>query len=529
MPKSEIPSFNLWTAPWITLERPSGGAETVGVAAALLRAHEFTAIYDPSPLVIAGTHRLLTAIAQAIFDPQRPPDLKALWRAGQFPAERIEAFGARYAGRFDLFSESAPFFQSADLPLHLTQAERDKLLKQKKLKSVSVLTAETSRITALQHYRHGRVMEEQFCPACAAKGLLTIPQFISIGGSGFKPSINGIPPLYVLPGGVTLFHSLVASMLLPTFQPEARDDKDTPWWTHDPVVRTGEVEAIGYLHSLIFPARRVRLHPQSLSGVCTRCGVPLIWGIQTAIFEMGESRPKSAPFWRDPFVAYHVRNERPIAVRLQPGKALWREFAALFLTPLLDSKTPMLRPRVLDQLAAVSLAEDLPVYPVRCIGPRTDRAKVLEWVDIGFDIPPSVLCDEDTAYHISLALKFAEDCGYEISRIFQKYFRGSSTKSERHKRLKNAMRDAHWAALAEPFRLYVLALGAAGDPDARKPVSGQWADQVTGAAWTAFKQAADAVGDDAASLRQRVQGENRCRYTLNDKRKKFWIERSKPL
>jgi CRISPR system Cascade subunit CasA len=334
MPQSETPSFNLWTAPWITLEQPSGGAETVGIAAALLRAHEFTAIYDPSPLVIAGTHRLLIAIAQAIFDPQRPPDLKALWRAGQFPAERIEAFGVRYAGRFDLFSESAPFFQSADLPLRPGKGE--------KIKSVSVLTAETSRITALQHYRHGRELEEQFCPACATKGLLTIPQFISIGGRGFRPSINGIPPLYVLPGGDTLFHSLVASVLLPDFQPGARDDEDVPWWIHAPVVRTGEVEAVGYLHSLTFPARRVRLHPQSLSGVCTRCGMPLIWGVRTIIFEMGESRSKSASPWLDPFVAYRVGTEHPVAIRLQPGKALWREFAALFLMPLPDSKTPML-------------------------------------------------------------------------------------------------------------------------------------------------------------------------------------------
>jgi hypothetical protein len=39
----------------------------------------------------------------------------------------------------------------------------------------------------------------------------------------------------------------------------------------------------------------------------------------------------------------------------------------------------------------------------------------------------------------------------------------------------------------------------------------------------AFKQAAEAVGDDAASLRQRVQGQERCNYALNIKRKKFWV------
>ncbi|MBN1877974.1 MAG: type I-E CRISPR-associated protein Cse1/CasA [Anaerolineae bacterium] len=515
MPESQVPHFNLWTDPWITLERLDGGAERLGLAETLRRAHEFATLYDPSPLVVAGIHRLLTAIAQAICNPQRVSNLEALWRVGQFPADQIAAFGAQYADRFDLFSETVPFFQSSDLPLHPTKAD--------KVKSVSVLTAETSRITALQHYRHGRIMDEQFCPECAAKGLLTISPFISIGGSGFRPSINGIPPLYVFPGGPTFFHSLTASLLLPRFQPAARSKEDVPWWIHNPVVRTGEVETVGYLHSLTFPARRVRLHPQLLDGACTRCDAPLTWGIRTIIFEMGESRRKDAPMWIDPFVAYRVGKERPVAVRLQPDKALWREFAALFLMPLPESKAPMLRPQVLEQIAAMNLADDLHIYPVRCIGARTDQAKVLEWVDIGFDIPPSVLREADIAYHISQALKFSEDCEYEIGRVFQKYFRGKSTKSERHKRLKMQMRESYWSALAEPFRLYVLALGAIEIPAARAPETGRWADTVVATALQAFQQAADSVGDDAASLRQRVQGEDRCRFVLNVKRKKFQI------
>lgn len=347
-------------------------------------------------------------------------------------------------------------------------------------------------------------------------------QFISIGGSGFRPSINGIPPLYVLPGGPTLFHSIMASILLPDFQPKTRNTEDTPWWIHDPIVNTKEeIETVGYLHSLTFPARRVRLHPELLSGACTRCGASLTWGIRTIIFDMGESLRKDAPMWIDPFVAYHIGKKYPIAIRLQPGKALWREFAAFFLTALPEDKAPMLRPSVLEQLVKIELVDDLPRYPIRCIGARTDQAKVLEWVDVGFDIPPSVLREEDIAYHIRQALKFSENCEYEISRVFQKYFRGKSNKSERHKRVRGQMRDAYWASLAEPFRRYVLALGAAETPVARLPETGRWADEVVSVAWQAFKSAADSIGDDAASLRQRVQAEDRCRLMLNVKRKKF--------
>jgi CRISPR system Cascade subunit CasA len=520
-PPKEV-HFNLWTAPWITLERSGGGIEQLGIAATLLRAQEFTAIYDPSPLVVAGIHRLLTAVAQAIYNPQRPSDLKALWHAERFPADGVEAFGARYAGRFDLFSESAPFLQSADLPLHPAKAD------QSKLKSVSQLTLETSRSTALEHYRHGRALDEHFCPACAARGLVTVPAFTSSGGRGLKPSVNGVPPIYILLGGESLFKSLAASVILPDYQPVVRARSgDTPWWEHPPLVTTGDLVDVGYLHSLTFPARRVRLHPEPLNGPCTRCGEVSEWGVRTMFFEMGESRSKEAPFWQDPFAAYRQSgSKKPVPIRPQPGKALWREFAGLLVAQASDKGKQTWRPRALDQIADLRLADDTATYPVRCIGVRTDmKAKVFEWVDVGFEVPPGILRDEDAAYHISHALDFAAECEQGMVAVFRHYFGGRSKKAERNLRLKEQMRDTYWAELAEPFRQFILALGAAGTPEARQQESEHWAEEVVNAARAAFRQAADAAGDDAANLRRRVQGEDRCRYVLNVKHKKFWTRK----
>ena len=103
------PSFNLWSEPWITLEQPDGTLAQASLEETLSRADEFRAIYDPSPLVIVGIHRLLTAILQDALDPQRPPDLKRLWAERCFPEAQVRDFGERYAHRFDLFSESEPF------------------------------------------------------------------------------------------------------------------------------------------------------------------------------------------------------------------------------------------------------------------------------------------------------------------------------------------------------------------------------------------------------------------------------------
>ena len=279
------PTFNLWSEAWITMERSDGPPIRAGIEKTLLEAHRFTAVYNLSPLVVVGIHRLLVAILQASINPQKNSDLRNLWRAGEFPAEQIRDFGQKYAARFDLFSEDKPFMQSGDLPLAPVKGDKPK--------PVAYLTAETSPLTAIDHYRHGYEGREYFCPSCLAAGLVTIPPFTGIGGRGYKTSINGKPPLYVLPVGRNLFESLTLSLLLSTenYWPSAASRRqDLPWWEHPTAVeRSKEVIEVGYLHSLTFPARQVRLHPVKLGAVCTRCGQPSAWGARTMLFEMGES------------------------------------------------------------------------------------------------------------------------------------------------------------------------------------------------------------------------------------------------
>jgi len=93
MPDPQTPSFNLWTDPWIPLEKGNGGIETVGIQQVLLQAAEYRAIYDPSPLVVVGIQRLLVAILQFALMPEKNGDLKKLWRAGRFPREALAKFG----------------------------------------------------------------------------------------------------------------------------------------------------------------------------------------------------------------------------------------------------------------------------------------------------------------------------------------------------------------------------------------------------------------------------------------------------
>jgi len=516
-PSYSNPKFNLWSETWINLERSSGPPVLVSIEQALLEAHCFIAICNPSPLVVVGIHRLLVAIMQASLDPQKEADLRRVWQNGCFPVESIKAFGEIYSNRFDLFSTEMPFLQSGDLPLCPEKGDNSK--------TVAYLAAETSPASALDHYRHPFTSGEYFCPTCAASTLLTIPPFVSIGGRGYRPSINGIPPLYVLPVGNNLFQSLILSLLWPkeTYWPNAASrQNDWPWWKHSPTIERGkEVIEVGYLHSLTFPARQIRLHPVKKNSLCTRCGQVSEWGVSTMIFEMGESRPKDSSPWMDPFVAYRLPDEgktgNPFAIRPDSNKALWREFSGLFLSPGRDAKKRVQRPSILSHIAEQEYGEDQPEIHFRCIGVRMDQAKVLEWVDASFKVPAKVMNDIDVTYKVKQATQFADDCGGVMAGAFRSAV-NTSRLGDRHKRLKDQMLRQYWATLANPFRYFILSLV---EPENRSMAIEQWANTVARQAQAAFNANITQIGEDAASLRQQTQGMQDCHSKLEKKVKKY--------
>ncbi|MCI0608868.1 MAG: type I-E CRISPR-associated protein Cse1/CasA [Anaerolineae bacterium] len=529
------PSFNLWTELWITLEDQHGELSQHGIRDTLVHAHEYLAIYDPSPLVVVGIHRLLTAILQDALNPQENADLERLWTDGKFPTDKIEEFGSQYADRFDLFSEDKPFLQSADLPMFPDEKER----KAGNSKPVALLFPEIPTGKSLvTHYRHTVQDEQVFSPAAVAAGLATMPPFVSSGGAGLMPSINGAPPpVYVLPGGRTLFETLSASLISPTIfgNDFTAVDHDQSWWKRKTplIVReskkngTGkyrQLDEVGYLHGLTFPARKVRLYPERLNEICLRTGQRSDWCLRTMTYRMGESCREDV-IWADPFVAYKLpkasgkrkqktgkkRTEKPSPIRATRNKTVWREFSGLFLQREQDQQTK--RPRFLDQFASLNVANQVEQYPFRCIAlvARND-AKIFEWMDFGFDIPPALLRDPMGAEWTDQALMFAIECAEIIKRVFSSTFKRDAKSPERFRRLKERLDADYWSVLAGAFRQFVLDLG---DLARQKETLDGWLDTVVRQAQSAFERAADATGDDGNTLLKIEQGKENCRRQLN--------------
>lgn len=511
-------TFNLWYEPWITVEAMDGGLLEVSMEQALLDTPTFRCLYDPSPLAIVGIHRLLVAVLQYVVNPKTSQDLARLWTEGVFPKERIARFGDQYAHRFDLYSSDAPFMQSADLPLQP--------VKRSQAKSVGYLFQEEPAGTAVTHYQHAYEDDHLLCSHCVAKGLVMLPAFASSGGAGIKPSINGVPPIYVLPAGETLFHSLAMSLITPAFQPEVADRQtDQAWWLRDPIVKQKhELNRVGYLHSLTFPARRVRLHPDMMVRNCTRCSRQTTWGSASMVFEMGESRDKQATFWRDPFAAYRMPNSnkddtQPNPIRPLEGRPIWREFAGLFLPQGDDAK--YYRPSVLNQIEEwiewTSLDLTQPI-PFQTTGLRTDmKMKIFEWEENGFIATPFLLSNLAVAQAVEDGIEYAVNIAGVIQKTFRQHFSGESSRSDKHQHLRQWMIQQYWSELAEPFRQSVLEFAPDAAPE---PILHDWLDRVEQQALIRFRQVAETIGDDAVSLRQRVQAIEHCRNALKKYRNK---------
>ncbi len=189
----------------------------------------------------------------------------------------------------------------------------------------------------------------------------------------------------------------------------------------------------------------------------------------------------------DPFVPYHLPDEGktglPKAVLPDSGKALWREFAGLFLYPSSTGKKRIRRPAILDRIANQSdYAEELSELNFRCVGVVMSQAKALEWLDASIGIPISLINDPELTFLVQKAIQFAEDCANEIARVFRSSV-NPSRHSDRYKVLKDQMLKQYWGNLSGPFRDFFLLLA---ENKKRSKVIEQWINTVSSQAQISF-------------------------------------------
>lgn len=509
--------YDLLHERWISCIDGDGQFCEFGILEVLERAHELAEIVDASPLVVAATVRLLEAVLLESLPLKDEDDWVDLWAEGRFSAALLTTVQHSCSGRMNLFDESQPFFQSRDISA--TGSDET-------IKSVGSLFPEAATGTAVAHYTHGKEDAHAFCEVCCAKGLVSLPAFATSGGRSIGPSINGVPPIYALPMGGTLFETLVLNYVLPDNRPKNASRPDPgPFWRSDGIVaHKDERLSAGFMESLTWPARRVRLLEPHRLGYCSRCGRQTAQLTERVVFMQGWLRSAAAPPWHDPWAAFVWRKDKEGTLSSRPlrpaeHRSTWRDTGALFMSAAAaasdHSDGRPSRPAIVDQLEVLlsqacgeGLSSTSPVHFLT-VGIRTDmKAKVFEWRSDRFEFPGVVL-GAQVAGVVSLALEYAETVAEALARALLRLHAGSERQKPLWGDLRKAMADVvtlaqgqFWRSAEPIFRAKLFDERLAGAEEQRADWLSDWHRQIDKTVWESLEEILVGQDDTADALRR---------------------------
>lgn len=266
--------FNLLDEPWIPILWQNGLPDRLGILETLSEAPSIREIASSNPIDRVALLRFLLALTYWC---QGNPSEGALRsRRAWFPKRSWDILKQRKS-TFNLFGRGPRFYQS-----RLENAGKSPATR---------LIHEIPSGTNANHFRHAYDERDGLCPACCALGLVRLPAFATIGGSGFSAGINDKPPVYALPVG----DSLAETILLSWQEPETELGK--PAWL-DPDLRLPLGKPVRLLTGLTWLPWRVWLDdPAEPKAPCIACGRAELL-VRGARFQGRGARPKVN--WRDP-------------------------------------------------------------------------------------------------------------------------------------------------------------------------------------------------------------------------------------
>lgn len=527
-----MPSFDLLTEPWIpVLDAGTDLRATPGVAAAfrevglreaLLRAHELREVYCESPLETIALNRLLLALALDVY--QREPDVDgwvALWRADRFPAAPLEAYFADPdlgRDRFDLLQPERPFYQRATPDASQTGKEPAPLAK--------LFHAQASGNNATLFGHDLDSAPERLRLAHAARGLVTA-QAAALGGGNSQPFNFSHGPLIGRAQFWLRGRSLFEALLL-NGPPDARarmgaTPKDAPVWRRDPPKTYARRQHQGLLDVLTWPARRLTLAAETLSGEMQATGVYLTQG------------DKLDPLPTDDPLAAHVagKEEGIFPLGFRTDRAIWRDASVLFHLGKPGAAGAPATFRWIAGLAswtvpseAAELTRAFREQGFDAFGLVNDQAKAELWRHERLPLHLAILDDEGRQRHVSDALGHAETqlTGKQglrhAVRTTAEYALappapGDDAYPNADPKAVSALVQSlgaeprYWAALEPNFFRFLTRLAAAKDEQGQQAALARWQDDTFEAAFHAFDAATSSFDSDARHLRATAEGRAR--------------------
>ena len=512
-------SFSLIDRPWIPCMQPDGSLEELNLPDVLVRAHDLSAVHDPSPLVTISLYRLLLAILHRNFGPGSPSAWRAIWDAAQFDSAALEAYFDRWHSRFDLFDEQRPFYQDSSL-----------------LDSMRASTAKLSHEAASGN--NGTLFDHTFDdltqaipPAAAARKLIAQQNFalggIQSGRGATGKSFAAAAPLTAgavhLMRGENLFATLMLNLV--RYSPEddlpfaVSQDGDAPAWEQELGALWQDRIPRGYLDYLTWQSRRVKLHLCPVSG--------LVGGVALT---QGNKFPHGCCL-RDPQMA-HSRNVSAKQgspwppLRFRGDRAMWRDSTSLLVT--MDGLSA--RPAVCEWVAEVTRGKSSRRrLALDSFGLCSSQAKVFFWRHETLPVSCRYLEDDYLADVLQRCLRAAERVAAALGSALWALARHAALPTKPSDEITKNDTDAiskqantypahavYWASLEVPFKELLQRLSAASAEGTAEGELEEWIGLAQGKAADALDRTLRGLRPSARNLRAAAKSRAALRHTVND-------------
>lgn len=493
--------FNLWTEPWIPVVNEKGAPEELGLRDLFAQASHLKEVRDPMPILEFGIYRLLVTIVMDIFRPSCLADLKVLLNKGAFEHDAIKQYYGEFGEFFDLFHPTRPFYQVAGM--------KDE--KPKPLAGILPPIASGSNAT---HFHHAHEDAFKVSPAAAARILCAVPPFMTAGGAGLSPSINGAPPWYALVRGNNLFETILYNCPAIDFK-----RTDLPAWRWEKAIgKNEEIVATGLLRGFTWQPRRIQLIPGE-GGTCamTGCPSPILIG-QMKFVAGAKARVET---WQDPNVPYRITERGVFPLRPQEEREPWRDTGPIALLNEKDVHTEEKglvryeKPAIVTQFTQLQneyLENPFADIELNLYGLCTDgKMKMYEWYREKLSVPVKLSVSGRLTRHCREEMDIAEKTAYEIRRALKAAYprSGKGNNNANQTLITRALRE-YWSLLKAPYDqlLHNLAQIDENAPDsALNNALLPWRQLVRAVAKRVFNKAIGDLDTNAEAIERTVKAE----------------------
>ncbi len=497
--------FNLLTDTWIPVAPGPGKGPPilVGIDDLLRQAHRLGDIECDSSSGTVAIIRLLLAILYRSGLGANFGEYKSLWKAGQFPMDRIECYLTPLRERFELFGER-PFYQIAGLNI-AKRTPASKLASE-------LSTGQQERLYAWMQARQMSEMD----PATAARFLVEIQSFALGGGNSANPIVSGnaltrpnfedgpvARGLSVWLSGHNLFETLALNLT-----PYQAPPDDLPAWEQADPLALLDAPSRGRIDRFTWQSRMILLNPPADDGdplELPQDKEPSVnASVKEMLFTQGRRGDKDMIASRDPMAVYYTADAKKgtTFLRLNPNKATWRQLDTMMAldaktmegTPVFEHTAQLVRQKLLDPERRFAL---------NVAGLVTNQASISMVRHDRLTLPAAILADKELQAITSRALEEAEGVASEMGRrmylvgkAFLPPFDNPSADDVRSLIEAVDPRRAYWPRLEPPFEHFVAAL-----PKDREGALKAWRQAVKTEARRAMEEACSQLGESARAIR----------------------------